>query len=222
MMIELLKKSLNIPLMLFLLSCSVSAPVIRDHNWDITVVQDKKLDIIYEQLSIFVNCYDEDGENDIETIFFIDDENGIYWELNEENWDFKYIGDVKWIGSLSIIMPDRSNFPRVPLRIHVRDFAGESVEDKLYISKKKIDLDSYTYPELLNNNGNYSIKNNEKGSLQIVSAGKVLTEGSITSTPESFFKIFGKNRDEYENNIEFFVIIEEKDLNIKSGPWFDS
>lgn len=220
MMRELLKKSLNLCFLLILASCSASAPIIRESKWKITIVQDKDDNSIYEKLSIFLNCYDDDGENDIETIFFIDDDNGLYWELDDSSWDIKYIDEVKWLGSSSIVMPDRSNIPRVAIRTLVRDLAGESTEDTIYITKSYTDFEKIVFPELVINDGFYSIYNYEHGLIQVVADGQIILEDEITNTPETFEIIFNKNREDFNNELEFYLTVNDGDLDITSGPWY--
>lgn len=220
MMSELLRVFPNLLLVLLFLSCSVSAPIIRESKWDIVVVKDIEKDMIYETLSIFLNCYDEDGENDIETIYLIDDEDGIYWELNSDNWNIKTIDDTRWIGSRNLMLPDRSPIPRVPIRIHVRDLAGETVEDKLYISKRKLEEESLNFPELLIENNNLSIKHYDHGIISIYSGRERLLQGEIGSNPKNFKDIFGESRDHFEESINFFVTVKDRDLTLRSGPWY--
>lgn len=217
---ELLKKSLSLFAVLIFLSCTVSAPIVRESDWDITVVKDLDKDRVYEILSIFLNCYDEDGENDIETVYFIDDESGIYWELNSDNWEVKYIDDTKWIGSRTLMMPDRSAIPRSPIRIHVRDLAGETVEAKLYISKRKIDIKTLEFPELIINKDKFSLKNYDSGQLYIYSGFTMLAKEELTNEGKEFKDIFGKKRDEYNEDIAFYITVPNVDLTLKSGPWY--
>lgn len=220
MIIELLKKSLSVISILIFFSCTVSAPIIRESNWDITVVQDLEKDTVYEVLSIFLNCYDEDGENDIETVYFIDDESELYWELDSNNWDVKIIDETKWIGSASIMMPDRSAIPRSPLRIHVRDLSGETVEDKIYISKRKLELDNLKFPQLINEDDMFSLKEYKIGQIFIYSGSNILLQGEITDIPKSFEDIFGRSKNEFDNNIVFYISVYDVDLTLKSGPWY--
>ncbi|MGL1891521.1 MAG: hypothetical protein OCD02_07840 [Spirochaetaceae bacterium] len=203
-------------------SCSISAPVIRGHNWEITAVKDLKLNKTYESLSIFVNCYDDDGENDIETIFFIDDKSGLYWQIDSSNWEEKIIDDVRWLGYSTIVMADRSAIHRNPIRIYVRDLAGEFVEDKLYITKRKMDTDELLYPELITEieTDNLSVKNYEAVEAYLFIGGLSVATGQITTTPKSFKNIFGKQRTSFENDVEIFIIADDGDLKLKSGPWY--
>ncbi len=217
---ELLKRSLSFLSVLIFFSCTVSAPIVRESEWEITVVKDLDKDRIYETLQVFLNCYDEDGENDIETVYLIDDESGIYWELNSDNWDSKYIDDTRWIGSGTLMMPDRSAIPRNPIRIHVRDLAGETVEAKLYITKRKIDVDTLKFPELKIENDKFSLKNYDIGQLYIYSGSTMLAKEDLTKEGRAFKDIFGKKRDEYGEDIAFYITVLDVDLILKSGPWY--
>ena len=220
---ELLKKFLNIVFLLTLFySCSVATPIILEHRWKITFIQDKNLDITYESLDLFVNCYDDDGENDIDTIFFISDDSGLYWELNSDTWSEKYINDVRWLGSSNLLMADRSPIPRGKYRIHVRDKAGENVEEKLYITKRRIDTDELEFPILVIERGQFSISNYETGVIDIVLKDEVLISKIIGRDPLSFKDIFGDERNNYTESIEFYINVESGDLSLKSGPWHDN
>lgn len=221
MMIELLKKSLRLFFILQIFSCSISAPIIREHEWDITLVRNLEQDLTYETLSIFVNCYDEDGANDINTIFFIDDKDGIYWELTTDSWDYKYIDGIRWIGSSNIIMPDRSPIPRTPIRVYIRDLAGESVEDKLYISKKSINPSDVKFPELIIEDNKYSISGYDSGHLLLIVDFAIVAEGEISSIPSSFESIFDSaTREDFDENAKFNIVVNNGDLTIRSGPWY--
>jgi hypothetical protein len=217
---ELLKIFLSSFIIILFLSCSVSAPVIKQQEWKILFIKDLEKDIIYESLQVFIHCYDEDGENDIETLYFISDESGIYWEINSENWEEKIIDKVKWIGSSSFVMPDRSPIPRNTFRVHVRDLAGETVEDKIHISKRIVDTKELKFPELKINDNNYFLKKYEIGTIYIYSGDEKLASGSITDKQQSFKDIFGNELSDYSDDIEFYISVEDGDLNLKSGPWY--
>lgn len=219
-MTELLKKSLKLFSVLAFVSCTVSAPIIRESDWNIIIVNDIEKETIYETLSVFLNCYDDDGENDIETVFLIDDESGFYWELNSDNWDVKTADDVRWIGSKSLMMPDRSAIPRSPIRIHVRDLAGEHVEDKLYISKRNLDLETLNFPKLKIENDMFFLSAYEKGFISIYSDEELIKKSEISGDPQSFKDLFGKNRSSYNDDIKFYVTVLDVDLILKSGPWY--
>lgn len=219
---ELLKQFLRLAVfILFIFSCTVNAPQIKDSQWDITIVKDLSRDLIYEELSLFLYCYDEDGENDIETLMFIDDKNQFYWEIDRETWDVKVIDDIKWIGSASLVMPDRSAIPRVPIRLFVRDMAGEDIEDKIYITKQSIDGNNLTFPELHTSPDTLSIKNYTTGIIYLYSDNKLSASGEISESGSSFNDIFGKNRREFGLDVSYYISVydKDKDLILKSGPW---
>ncbi len=218
---ELLERFLKISLCIFITSCSVSTPEIKDFKWDIKIVKDLQKDIIYESLSIFVNCYDEDGENDIDTLYFINDDSGIYWELNSDEWQEKFIEDDRWIGSNSIIMPDRSPIPRDSLRIHIRDLAGESVEEKLYIVKKRHDFKTLKFPELIIDDDKFKLRSYEAGRIFLYSDNDdLIADGQISNSFTTFDEIFQQERADFDDSFRFHVIINDGDLILESGPWY--
>lgn len=220
-MIELLKKYLRYaPLFFIFVSCSVSTPVIRENKWDINIINDRERGVVYENLSLFVNCYDDDGEDDIVTLFIIDDESGLYWELNEGNWLKTVVHENIWIGSNAISMADLSPIPRRKFRINIRDMAGEVAEDEIFITKRKIDYKDLRFPELIVNNDEYRLKSYDSGKLFIYSQeSEVLATANITDRPQNINKLLGKNISDFAEDIRIFISVKDGDLNLESGPW---
>lgn len=219
-MTELLKSFPKYFIILCLVSCSVATPEIREKKWDIKVTRDQKNNVIHESLSLFVNCYDEDGENDVDRLYIIDDSSGIYWELDESTWLDKRVGEDRWIGSNSIIMPDRSPIPRKKLKIHVRDRSGEYAEDNLFITKSDIDAGDLIFPELGMNEDSFRVLNYPKAKIFIYTgSGSFLFSGVIDSNFQTFETIFGRNREEVGEDIYYYISVESKDLTLESGPW---
>lgn len=217
MMKELLKKSLKFIFPVIFLSCSLSSPVIKEVQWDIKLVKDTKNNVVYESLSIFMNISDEDGRNDVKTIMLIDEKNQIHWELNSENWIREDKGDI-WYGTNSIIMADRSPIPRSTFKLFVRDRAGESVEDKVYITKQKLDTATVKFPELEIKNRKFILKNYTQATiLGFSDIGEHLYSGIITQNSSTFESIF--NDRPVEAGLKYYLIVKDKDLILESGPW---
>jgi len=227
MMNVLLRNFLKIIAVLIITSCSVSTPEIKGSRWSITFVKDLNRDKLYEKLSIFVNCYDEDGEDDIDTIYFIDDESGLYWELDRDSWVERQDGRSKWLGSNALIMADRGAIPRNSFRIFVRDLSGASVEDKIYITKNIVNLDEMEFPDLQVYMGEIALKEYDRGVLTIYSsAGEVLKSVEIDKNLTSFAKLFGKERSSFDSDVEMFLSVTRDEGNLETGPFklsiFDS
>lgn len=217
---ELLKNSLKCFILLIVVSCSVATPEIREKKWEIKVIRDQKNNVIYESLSLFVSCYDEDGENDVDRLYLIDDSSGIYWELDENTWLEKRVGGDRWLGSNSIIMPDRSPIPRKKLKIHVRDRAGEYVEDNLFITKSDISYKDLIFPELEISEDSFRVLKYPEAKIFVYSgSGSFLFSGQINSNFQSFETVFGRNLEEIGVDKTYFISVESKDLTLESGPW---
>ncbi|MBN2618994.1 MAG: hypothetical protein JXR64_11845 [Spirochaetales bacterium] len=214
---ELLKKSLKFTLFLFIFSCSVSEPVIKNDEWDITYNYNIETKSYYETLSLFLYIYDEDGENDIERIFVIDDKNGLYWELWEDNWDIRYIGDNKYLGANNIQMNLDRPIPRVPLRIHVRDLAGEFTEGNVYITKKNVDVTTLKFPEIKKEGESLKLTNYNSGTLELIVNNEVIGKGVVTGEFQAFNQIFNIELSDLED-FELWVKVIDGDLTLRSGP----
>jgi len=216
---ELLKLSLNIVIFISLYSCTVNPPIINEIDWDVTFFKDEERSLEYEILNVFLNIYDEDGEGDIETVFLISDESQFYWELNSNNWDIKVENETRWIGATSLVMPNRSPIPRGPIRVFVRDLAGESVDDKIYISKSRVEPRDIIYPELELNDNKIVLLNYDSGVVDIYLDDLLLTSGKILKGESIFKEVFKRDLTELNPNISLYVTVKKGDLKIKSGPW---
>lgn len=217
-MTELLKKLCKFSLLLLLSACTVNSPMIKDQKWEITLSEDMEKDIKYESLSLFLYIFDEDGENDIETIFLINDDNGLVWEFTEENWDIEYNGDEKWYGATNIYMQNYGDIPRNSYRIHVRDLAGEFTEQKLYITQPKTLKDSTIFPDFDLTMELFTLENFSEGKLVVEEGGITILEGDITNTPTLLKDILGKDLKEFSNDAEYYLEVKERDLKLRSGP----
>lgn len=216
---ELLKKYLKVFLLLpAIMSCSLSSPVIKEVKWDIKLSKDIEKNVIYESLSLFINISDDDGKDDIKTILIIDDKSQIHWELNSDNWIKRDQGEV-WYGSNSIIMPDRSPIPRTTYKLFIRDRAGEYTEDKLYITKQKIDVSGIVFPELKIEDDIYTVNRYDDASiLAFSSIGEQLYSGLVPKGGASFQDIFLVEPRSIED-LNFYIIVKEGDQVLESGPW---
>lgn len=216
---ELLKKYLRLFILLpIVMSCSLSSPVIKEVKWDIKLVKDIENNTIYESLSLFINISDEDGKDDVKTILIIDEKNQIHWELNSDNWIKRDQGEV-WYGSNSIVMPDKTPIPRKTFKLFIRDRAGEYTEDKLYITKQKIDFNDFRFPELKIDKDFYSVDGyNNASILAFSNMGEQLYSGNVMKDGSSFQDIFLEKPRSTEE-LFFYIIVKEGDQVLESGPW---
>lgn len=130
------KKAIGIiftSLFFLLFSCSGSPPEIQGVTWQklITVTNGKP---VSTALSIFVNVFDEDGNNDIESIYIINDNEELFWKLTPDDWSEKNIDSRLWIGSNGLLSLKGSSFPDGRYRVVVIDKGGERQVREIYLS----------------------------------------------------------------------------------------
>jgi hypothetical protein len=71
---------------------------------------------------------DEDGAEDIEQIWVLNDRERLAWGFDNATWTKKTEGDAVWIGSAGLTLSDYSKIPKGEYRILVLDRAGERSE----------------------------------------------------------------------------------------------
>jgi len=132
---------------LLLMNCTRNPPEIQGKLWQLNVFNDIERDIVYERLSFFIRAYDEDGFDDIDKIFIVNDNKELFWEVSHTLWyEANWEGET-WIGSNSIFMNDFSNFPRGEYRIILQDIGGESVESYFLLDSVEMEYIEIKFPE---------------------------------------------------------------------------
>ena len=140
-------------LAIFLFACSENEPEINQVFWQITKYHDIENNVFYDRLVVFLEVFDEDGVDDIKTIYVINDEQELFWKIDEKNWVYKTFNNENWFGSNSIVMNDFSGFPLGQYRVIVIDDAGERQETIFTISSydKKFIADQFPTAVIENN-----------------------------------------------------------------------
>ncbi len=105
-------------------------------------------DSFEERLSLFVLSVDEDGNDEIESIFLIQDDEELFWELKEESWEEIPSGGDIWRGASGLTMPPGEAFPRKTYRLLVIDKSGQRSEKIMAVSVKKVS-DTPVFPYLV-------------------------------------------------------------------------
>ncbi|MCL2792425.1 MAG: hypothetical protein FWD87_04970 [Spirochaetaceae bacterium] len=147
-------------LTIFLLSCSENAPEINQIFWQITKFHDVENNVFYDRLSVFLDVFDEDGVEDIKTIYIINDREELFWKINEETWVFRTINNENWFGSNNITMHDFSGFPFGQYRVIVIDDVGERAETTFTISSYDRSFNLSAFPSAVIENNAISFSGN--------------------------------------------------------------
>jgi hypothetical protein len=79
---------------------------------------------------------DEDGPDEVEYLYLIQEEEEIFWKLSADNWETQILGSDEWLGASSLRMPGGESFPRKTYRILVIDKSGQRTEGEFYLSAR--------------------------------------------------------------------------------------
>lgn len=135
--------------LLLIYGCTSSQPEIVKVFWQINLYNDLENNSTYEQLSLFLRVTDQDGLEDLSTIFLIQDEEELFWEINSDSWIADESDDYRWIGSNSLTMPDGTQLPRGFYRIILQDLSGEYTEKEIEIPHTSFyDSSQIIFPEV--------------------------------------------------------------------------
>lgn len=154
---------------LLLIACEKNPPEINNIIWQLNFSRDLESGRDIAHLSLFINASDEDGLDDIETIFLFNDKEELYWEINSDNW-YK---SESWLGVNSIRMPDDSAPPDGEYRIVLQDIGGETDEEYINIKSSGI---RKVYPDVKIKDGKLSITGSQEYyAVQVYNNSKFLT-----------------------------------------------
>ncbi|MEW5818329.1 MAG: hypothetical protein AB1798_23440, partial [Spirochaetota bacterium] len=143
-------------------ACNENPPEILEVFWQLNLVNDKKSGAAYESLSLFAHTSDEDGFDDLESLYLISDDEELFWKLNADNWIKSERDNEIWVGSNNLQMADYNSIPRKECRLILIDNAGERDEKRIYISSRKINLSNFSFPELVIESDGVLIKSRYK------------------------------------------------------------
>jgi hypothetical protein len=82
----------------------------------------------YESLTAFGSIKDEDGLDNIEEIWVVNDASAFAWKLTSADWSKSPEGIDNWIGGSSLATPELGPLPRGDYRFVAIDAAGQRAE----------------------------------------------------------------------------------------------
>ena len=134
-------------------SCSENPPEIEQLFWQSNRYYDLDKRAVYNTLSVFIQVSDQDGIEDIASLYIINDKEELFWKINNENLVIKENRGAVWAGSSRIKMNDYSLFPTGEYRVLVIDEAGEREETSFIFKNSSYMPDKEQFP-LLSITGN--------------------------------------------------------------------
>ena len=198
---------------LFFLSCSENPPEIEQLFWQSNRFNDLEKNTVYDTLSVFVQVDDQDGIEDIASLYIINDKQQLFWKIDSENLVIKENRNVTWVGSSRIKMNDYSMFPSGEYRVLVIDEAGEREETSFTLKNSSYMPEKEDFPALSVKGQNVTTDSNTDVLWIYNAEGDVITEHYPERKRQSFPLI--------ENSDNLFVYRFDKTngTGLVSGPY---
>jgi len=143
---------------LFFIACSGEPPVVSEVWWQLNVEEDFTGEGKTESLSLFLNGEDKDGDEDLETLYIINDEKQYFWEIPSDEWVQHTEQNTKWIGLNGILAPGDGHFPEGEYRVLLIDRAGERDETTFYLRNLIPPLEELESPEISYDNNRIKVE----------------------------------------------------------------
>lgn len=135
-------------LVFFLAACEQNTPSILTINSQHTVVSDYGSGMTYDALSLSLRVNDEDGVEDLESLFIMNYEEELYWKFISADWHEEKRNQEVWISLPLLRMPDFSPIPAGKYQINLFDLSGKKGESNVTISSLKTDLLEKSVPAI--------------------------------------------------------------------------
>lgn len=136
---------------LFLISCSGSAPVIDELQW--RVLNRDNGSNRFEEISLFLRVSDLDGDEDPALITVSAGDTGLIWRFPEEDWIREIQDGSEWLGLPGIIPLSGFRLPDALYTLRLEDLAGKSSEIRFRPDPDRLPLEQLDWPEAEISNG---------------------------------------------------------------------
>lgn len=130
-------------------SCSGNPPVLSEIWWQLVIELDPLSGEQQQTLSLFVHGADDDGDEDLETLYLIYDDKELYWTIPADSWVEYTDQGTKWIGVNGLKAPGEGDFPEGDYRILLIDMGGERDEKNFYLRNSIPTEEKLLLPEIV-------------------------------------------------------------------------
>jgi hypothetical protein len=118
-------------------SCSSSKPSLLALRWTVIDRPGAFDGAGAETLSVFASVDDEDGIDDLDKLYIINDSNETLWKLDKNSWEKSEMGGDTWIGSNALSLSDGTDIPAGTYRVLITDSSGERAEQSFSVTDNK-------------------------------------------------------------------------------------
>lgn len=145
-------------LVFILFSCTGEPPQVLESWWQLNLLlEDSDKDPV-ESLSLFIHAQDEDGEEDLDQIYLINDDEYTVWNIPSDLWLTHIERGVTWIGFNGLRAPGDGRFSDGNYRILLVDLGGERAESSFYLRNSIPEAEELILPEITFNNREITIE----------------------------------------------------------------
>ncbi len=129
-----------------ILGCAGEPPQIARAIGRLILVHDVSASTYSETLSVFVVGSDPDGNDDLSSLYVIDDDAELFWSIDSKTWTSAAAEGETWIGSNALSMPGGALFPAGEYRVMLQDAGGDTAETTFTLQGAGVNPAKAAYP----------------------------------------------------------------------------
>ena len=145
------------PAVFYLLSCSGDPPELHSVWSQLNLFDDPSYDAPVESLSLFIQAEDQDGVEDLDQLYLINDDTFSTWTISSDQWVSYIDQEVTWIGFNGLRAAGDGHFAEGNYRVLLIDLGGERGEIDFYLRNRIPEKEQLSLPEILYDNENITI-----------------------------------------------------------------
>ncbi len=165
--------------------CTSKPPAISRVLGRLIYVNDLKTGQRSETLGIFIVASDQDGLEDLDAFYVIDDEAQLFWKVDHTQWATSVAEGETWIGMSTLQMPAGTPFPAGSYRVVLESVGGDTVEQTVTVPARSKTPSDSSYPSASVSGGTIKVSG-AAGSSEVWVYG---SDGAFAAT----FPLEGKN-----------------------------
>jgi hypothetical protein len=142
--------ALVVPLLLaaaaLFMGCESEPPEITRTMGRLIMVHDLASSSFSEKLSVFVVGSDPDGNDDLSSLYVINDDAQLFWSVDSKSWTTATADGESWIGTNGLSMPETALFPAGEYRVVLQDAGGNTAESIFTLQGTEVNPSKIAYP----------------------------------------------------------------------------
>jgi hypothetical protein len=205
-----------------IVSCTGAAPEILQDHAEVYLYRNRDLEVSYERMAFFLSARDEDGFEDIETLYLIHDEARRYWVVDADRWQSKEREEETWIGRNDIQMADYTSLPRGRYRVLLMDAAGERDEQEIRVATPAVPTSAVQFPDLRLDEDRFIIDSRHQSHTihAFDAAGNLVVSREVGSRVVPLSDVVGANPDALRGfTLYLYAFDQENQVPLLIGPY---